>query len=433
MKVASAPVSPTAPAPRWLLYVILALGFVIAVCFALKTPTDIVGPPARPGWNPDESSHIDYIRLLVETGGLVKFTPGDPAYFETHQPPLYYLLCAPVFALTGRSLFAIRLVAAVIQLGTIALAWRAARTLFPSRPEAAPAAAAFVAFLPTQAQLAGAVNNDGLITLLCTAILWRVGLLVRRGNTGSVKENLLVGVLIGLGLLTKLSVLQLLPAVAVGYYLAGRRSNLQTRTGAGTLSLPVAFVVAIATGFIVASPWLIRNTMLYGDPFTLKIFPLTAGPDPATPMKMMPQMGWSTIDYWRTVGTRSFETFWHILYPYVLQPTAPIFVLTLLLAIGGVIGAFRGADRGGLADAGERRVIVFLATALALLVPFFVRFNMQFFQAQGRYFLPALLSAALLCVIGWGTVAGEARRSLALGVIVFLVFALCLYQLSLFV
>ena len=39
----------------------------------------------------------------------------------------------------------------------------------------------------------------------------------------------------------------------------------------------------VAAGLLsVAAPWLIRNTVLYGDPFNIKIFPLTAPPSTPT-------------------------------------------------------------------------------------------------------------------------------------------------------
>jgi 4-amino-4-deoxy-L-arabinose transferase-like glycosyltransferase len=158
---------------QWLLYAILAASFTLSLLFALRVPLE-------DGSNPDEIAHFEYVKLIVENHGLVVFRGGDVLWSETHQPPLYYLLCAPVYATFG-GLLAVRMVAALIQLATIALTYRAGKDLFPSRPEMALGAAAFVAFLPTQAQLSGAVNNDGLTTFLSVAMFWRLGLLVQRG------------------------------------------------------------------------------------------------------------------------------------------------------------------------------------------------------------------------------------------------------------
>src|SRR3569833_2788100 len=48
--------------------------------------------------NPDENGHLLYIQQLVQ-GHLPVFTTAE-AGPEYHQPPRYYLLCAPVYAAT---------------------------------------------------------------------------------------------------------------------------------------------------------------------------------------------------------------------------------------------------------------------------------------------------------------------------------------------
>ena len=80
------------PALRAWLFALLAASLVLSVLFAARLPLDA---------NPDEAAHRDYIRLILEARGFVRFVAGDPARFETHQPPLYYLLCVPVYAATS--------------------------------------------------------------------------------------------------------------------------------------------------------------------------------------------------------------------------------------------------------------------------------------------------------------------------------------------
>ena len=411
--------------PRRLLMGLLLVSAVLSVLFALRVPYG-----AQFGLNPDETAHHDYIRLLVENHGLVKFVPpatgttlaeGAPEPWETHQPPLYYLLCAPVYALSGGSIVTVRLVAALIQLVTIALAFRAARDLIPSRPELALGVAAFVAFLPTQAQLAGAINNDGLTTLICLTVFWRLGLLVKSGQ--EVRGAAILGALLGAGILTKLTIFQLFPVVMVAYAVAAGAKQLSWKQAATRCG------IALGVALLIASPWLIRNTLLYGDPLNLRIFPLTAGPAPATP-ETMARYGLVGAAYWRIVALRSFATFWFILPPNAIQPDLPRFCLVVLIALGGIIGALREPEREGVAN-GERRVVLLGMAAVVLLIPFFVRFNLQFFQAQGRYFLPVLLPVALVCLVGWGSVVGAGKRAVAALVFVdAIMLALCLFQIA---
>lgn len=406
---------------------ILGLSLLLSGIFAARVPFNVLG-------NPDETAHLEYVRLILANGGFVQFKPGDALLSETHQPPLHYIACVPVFALTVGNLpamvFGVRMVSAVWQLLTILVAFRAGRDLFPSRPEVALAAAAFVAFLPTQAQLAGAVNNDCLTTLLCSALFWRLALLVKDGTGGDIKGAALIGLFLGLGLWTKLSVIQLIPPLLIAYAVAGNK------TGLGLSGAIRGAAVALGVAVLVASPWLIRNTILYGDPLTLKIFPLTAPPDTPTPQSMMqnlPQIFGSMPDYLRIVAVRSYASFWSLLPPNVLKPEGRDlfpFVASLLIALVGLVGALRPGAQGGVAD-GEKRVVLFSVATVALIVPFFVRFILQFFQAQGRYFLPGLLPVALVCCVGWTNIAGKQARPALIGLCIVL-FVLCLYQIARF-
>lgn len=381
---------------RRALLALLAASLLLSLCFALRVPF---------GDNPDETAHRDYIGLIVEERGLVRFIPhadlpkGAPSRDEAHQPPLYYLLCAPVFAATGGKVFAVRLVATIIQLATVWLAFLACRDLFPRRGEIAVGAAAFVAFLPTQAQLGGAISNDALTVLFCSAIFWRLGALVVYGQT--VRDMLWLGALFGLGLWTKLSVLQLVPAFGVAYFLAVRGGKMAAKQallyGVGTLAL----------GTIIASPWLVRNTLLYGDPLTLGIYKLTgANYSPALiqeAYRLLP------ADYLRAVAIRSFVTFFYFLHPNLpIDPLqkfvgSPVPLVTVVgVALATLVAVYRKAKAGGLGgDAGG--VLWLFGGAVLIMIPFFTRFVLTVFQAQGRYFLPVLLPVAVITAAVWAS------------------------------
>ena len=410
-------------AARRLLFVTLALSLVLSVLFAARVPLANPDPRAWVNLNPDETAHRDYIRLLVEERGLVQFRVQDPEVvargdeperYETHQPPLYYLLCVPVYLATGGSLFALRLVSAVIQLATVWLTFRAVRDLFPDRAELALGAALFVAFLPAQAQLSGAVSNDPLTTLVAVAIFWRLGLLVKAGpGTGEAggRGAVLLGALFGIGLLTKLSVLQLLPVIVLAYGIAARVQVVPPRRALAQAAL------ALGLGVLIAAPWLVRNTVLYGDPLALKIYLLT-GPN-FKPAAIMQGFGWTFGDYLRFVGVRSFATFWYLLPPN-LPPNrftgAPLpLLLVLALGLGGLLGTLRWLQRL-YGEPGQRRILGLCIAGILLLVPFYTRFILTTFQAQGRYFLPVLLPVALVACLGWATLAGRSRGLGALGV-----------------
>ncbi len=382
------------PYLRRALPALLALSLLLSLFFVWRVPF---------GDNPDETAHRDYIRLLVEERGFVKFIersklPEDaPSRDEAHQPPLYYLLCAPVYAVSGGNTAAMRLVSTALQLATVALVFFACRDLFPKRGEIAVGAAAFVVCLPTQAQLGGAINNDPLNTLICAAIFWRLGALILRGQT--IRDAAWLGILFGLGLWTKLSVVQLVPAFAVAYFLAVRGEKITLPKAAARCA------GALILGVVFASPWLIRNTLLYGDPLTLAIYRLT-GPN-YSPQLIQESYGLTVADYFRSVAVRSFATFFYFLHPNLpivplqrfVGPALPL-VAVLGISLSSLFLLYR-KGKAGEYPGGVAKILTAFLFAVLLLVPFYTQFNLTVFQAQGRYFLPAVFPVAVLTTVAW--------------------------------
>jgi hypothetical protein len=397
------------------LWAILLAAFLLSVSFAVRVPLNN---------NPDESSHRDYIRLMVEQKGLVMFVPSKgrrplPAHVketmqrregmtelpegaisrdETHQPPLYYALAALVFAITGGgSLLALRLVALPFQLATVWVAWKLGKDLFPNRPEIATALAAFVAFLPTQAQLGGAISNDAATHFFCALIVWRMARffaphIAPPHRAYAWGEGALLGLFFGLGLLTKLTVLQLFPVLFVACALAVKQKRI---TFADTIGV---FGGAVLVGLAIAAPWLARNQMLYGDFLAQTIYKAT-GPN-FSPSAISQAFGWSSADYARNMGLRSLASFWYFLAPD-LPPKqfvgpAPLLLLALALALLPLFGLYKASK-----ERLNEPVFSFAMLVPLCLVPFFVKFIYEVFQAQGRYFLPSLLAVALVSVGGF--------------------------------
>jgi 4-amino-4-deoxy-L-arabinose transferase-like glycosyltransferase len=407
-----------------------ALLALLAIClsgwFAVSIPQD--SPNLRPsfrGLNPDENDHVSYARKLKESGGLIRFpadeirkareSGGDGKEFadfaEAHQPPLYYAVGAAL----GGGLMTLRWLSVLLGAATVVMAYFAARDLFRARPEVAWGAAGILATLPAFAHLSGAANNDTLTTLISAGVFWRLGRLVRDG--ASVRDALVLGIWLGVGLWTKLTVLQLFPLVGLAFLLAPKEKGWLGRAA-----------LAFGTALVMASPWLIRNALLYGDPFNLKIFPLTAPVGTPTPQSMqaIPQLGLTSGSYFGLVAERSFATFFYLMPPNgpLWPKTGPLALLAALSIIGllGAVKVARGAKRN------EGRVLWLFAAAPLFLVPFFASFNLRFFQAQGRYFHPTLFPVACLLAVGISTLAGEKWAGKALGAVCLLLGVLSALQ-----
>src|SRR4051812_22347933 len=118
---------------RLALYLILILYVWLGSLYAVHTPA----------WQvPDEPAHYNYIRAIVEQHALPVLQAGDydekyldqlksqlfppdlpvtGIRYESWQPPLYYLLAAPVFAASGGGLLAVRLFTLLLGAGVIVL------------------------------------------------------------------------------------------------------------------------------------------------------------------------------------------------------------------------------------------------------------------------------------------------------------------------
>ena len=115
---------------------------------------------------------------------------------------------------TALAVHLIRFLSVLLGASVVYLTYRLALEISPRRSDLALTAAALVAFNPMFLFISGSVNNDNLIVPLATLILWLVVRTFRQGWLSNGRAVLL-GFLLGLAALTKLSGLALLPLTAV--------------------------------------------------------------------------------------------------------------------------------------------------------------------------------------------------------------------------
>ena len=233
-----------------------------------------------PAWQaPDEPAHYNYVRYLSAQGTLPELVDGcyDQAYlseltsrrfppdlsldavcYEFHQPPLYYMLQTPLFLISGGSLLVLRLFSVLLGAGVVLLAFLIGRTAFPDQPAIAYGAMAFVAFVPMHVAILSSVNNDSLAELILAAILLLlVQRLVRTNNPQPPtttyqlpltkyrlsRPDLILGILLGLGLVTKLTVYIAVPLVAVALWLAAKPPQETSQLAEAGCSICHGFMV----------------------------------------------------------------------------------------------------------------------------------------------------------------------------------------------
>ncbi len=405
---------------RILLGIILLAYFAIAAQYAARTPD----------WQaPDEPAHYNTVRTIVENRALpvLEFgdydqayleqftnpanTPGmpiDPLRYEFHQPPLYYLLAAPVYALTGGNLLAMRMMSVALGGALIAVTYLVARAIEPDRPDLALGTAAFVAFVPQHVAMMSSVNNDSLAELLLALILLQMFRVLKRGESRelrglkALKELVALGVLLGLGLITKTTDYLAVPVVFVALLLRAYRlspvangvSRIEYRPSTFILH-PSSFILVFAPALVLGSLWWLRNIGVYGgfDILGLQRHSAVVAGQPLT-ADWIARMGFGSF----LLGALSttIHSFWGQ-FGWMGVPMPDWVYLGLgglsLIAFAGWLLAIR-----------PRRPVSYAAILLTLLVLFtfaaYVWYNFTFVQHQGRYLFPALIPLGLGFSIG---------------------------------
>jgi len=431
-----------------LLAVVAIAHIVLAIVYANITPYRTAGRLSYQGWQmvpdigtPDERQHANYVIGLLAGEGLPVYRvnvpdPTNPGktirnpelgeIYEDHQAPLYYILDAGFGKLAGVDEISARdpsaglklrylnaLFGALTVIGVFFLAWWGLQRL-----DVGLLAATIAALLPMNIALSGAVTNDPLLFCDCTWFLAVCALAIRQGWNW--KRAVGAGLLIGIGLETKDTALALFPIALCAFYLR------RPAKGQGITT----FVLSLLIG----APFWIRNQMLYGDPLGLKSFKeLFAGAMPAS--FWLQRDGF--IGYWvNWVGwwtARSFFGAFSYMDIFLNETGTPytgpggpntVYRLLLGLAVIGGLGFVLALGKEKL----DRRFHLLNGVFLALIVVFFIRYNISYFQGQARYFYPAIGPISIALAIG-GFYWAKSRKRLVAGAITVILLMLNVYAI----
>ncbi|MBI3289246.1 MAG: glycosyltransferase family 39 protein, partial [Elusimicrobia bacterium] len=163
----------------------------------------------------DVRSHMDYVLYIVSRWRLPLADEG----WEMFQSPLYYLVLAPFYAITASladvptTLRAMRVVGLLCGAAQIELTFRALRRVYPRREDLQIMGTALGGLLPINIYLSQVVGNEPLAGALCAAAIVALWRLPSASARPTPRALVILGGLLGLALLTKVTaVLLLLPA-----------------------------------------------------------------------------------------------------------------------------------------------------------------------------------------------------------------------------
>lgn len=392
-----------------ILGLIVAAYLIIAALYATKTPA----------WQvPDEPAHYNYIAQVAHNGCCPVLQQGDwdndyleqikregfkpsalgqldKVRYEDHQPPLFYLLSAPVYSASGGSLIALRLFSVLIGAGIVIAAYFIVQTVFPNQSYLALGTAAFVAFVPQHLAMMAGVDNDSLTELIiAVTLLACVRFLASAEKRAGDVHPLALGVLVGLGLITKATAYSLVVIVGAAVLLHAYREHWSVRR-----LLTVTAWIALPA-LILGGAWWLRNFGVYGFPDFLGLRRHDA--------VVVGQQ--RTIDYIARSGLgavlsdglqTTFRSFWgQFGWMGVVMPNnivSGLVLLTVVAIIGAGIAWGRFHQRLSL---GQRDSLLILGLAALLAFGLFLYYNLSFVQFQGRYLFTGLIPIGLFFAIG---------------------------------
>ena len=373
-----------------------------------RSPTTDVGAP-------DERQHANYIGFVVKNHKLPILDPKSQNLgeeYQSHQPPLFYVASGLVATVTGQSDVEspgfgkiIRIFNCFIGvfgvLGVFFAAFWATK-----REDVAIVACAFAALLPMNCALSGAISND---PLLFTLISWSFAYCARAFNADEdqpVKKYLiLAAIFTGLACITKSSGLVALAGLIVTLFSMRKQVSTKLLTSVGLIAVVISLPV-----------WL-RNQVIYGDPLAQKVFK-EAFTKSAQKQLIIDQIvasnsaGSPEVQYWiNWVGYWTARSFIGVFgnmdiwlnesgNPYGKDPN---------LLYKGLLAFIVIAKLGFLVQLRQKWSEVPKPVLTGLIICVFtvlqfVGFNMTYFQAQGRYLLPALAPISIILAMGWLTV-----------------------------
>ncbi|NLG48946.1 MAG: DUF2142 domain-containing protein [Chloroflexi bacterium] len=413
---------------HWPLLLILPIFVALGVLYSVVTPIFEVL---------DEPMHFRYAKRLADGEGLPTSTPTQDSWeqAQAHQPPLYYavgaLLIAPIdtgpsdtlyepnpfsasgmphapsnknavlhrpdeqFPYRGVSLAVhlLRWFSVLCSAGTVVFAYLSALQIAPRRRDIATGTAALTAFNPQFLFLSGGASSDALFILLNTIALY-LALKIANGWDRPRRSPLLLGLVVGLAALTKLSGLAAIALIIGAYVLRVRQTESPRLSKENVLAVVHPIALALGAVVLVAGWWYVRNIVLYRDPLGMSVW-MDRLVTPATASSLgeaIRRVAESVVSYWGVFG------WMNVLADEIFYTWAR--VLTLVGIVGMALLAARTYWQRKTFRDQRWRALGLLALWILVTATWLIGWTLIIAGPQGRLLFPAIAAISFVLFTG---------------------------------
>jgi len=360
---------------------------------------------------PDEYTHFEVSRFIADKNRLPNFLKDDNMGVSKYEkqgyrafynasysimPPLAYLIQAGAIKIfapfwgDNNLYLSARFSSVFLSVLFVFIVWKIAKELFENKLQQL-SLIIFCSFIPQISFTFSYVNSDALGIVVSSLLIYYLILVIKKRAKINYKNSLYLGLLIGLGLLTRYNIFVVFPFTAV-FYLAELLKIKEPVFKKIKKVLLVVFPVLIIAGW-----WYVRNLILYGELLGTKNFwkvvhmlhpPKDIGKSFYTPIYILFKTNW----LWE-----NFKSFWASFgwnYIFLAEFYYRILLFLGLCSLVGLVIEY-GKNK-------TKRKLININAGLfvfSLLLSLWQSWKYAY-QAQGRYFFPVIIAVGWLFILG---------------------------------